>query len=91
MNPALATAQTFVFCRRQKAIHEHLFVFWLGPTSGTLTAIQVKSLLSMSQSQKAKDKKTNKRWNGNHLSEKTSKNEETNDGSELRKTHTAKA
>lgn len=91
MNPALATAQTFVFCTRQEAIHEHLFVFWLGPTIGTLTALQVKSLLSMSQTQKAKDKKTNKRWNGNHLSGKTSKNEETNDGSEVRKRHTAKA
>lgn len=91
MNPALATAQTFVFCTRQEAIHEHLFVFWLGPTIGTLIAIQVKSLLSMSQPQKAKDKKTNERWNGNHLSGKTSKNEETNDGSEVRKRHTAKA
>lgn len=91
MNPALATAQTFVFCTRQEAIHEHLFVFWLGPTIGTLTAIQVNTLRSMSQPQKAQEKKTNKRWNGNRLSGKTSKNEETNDGSELRKRHTAKA
>ena len=91
MNPALATAQTFVFCTRQEAIHEHLFVFWLGPTIGTLSAIEVNTLLSMSQPSKAKDEKTSKPSIGNHLSGKTSRNEETNDGGELRKRHTAKA
>ena len=45
MNPALATAQTFVFCTRKEVIYEHLFVFWLGPIIGTLAAIQLNRLL----------------------------------------------
>lgn len=45
MNPALATAQTFVYCKRKEVISEHLFVFWLGPMLGTLAAIGLNSLL----------------------------------------------
>ena len=45
MNPALATAHTFVFCTRKEVISEHLFVFWLGPIIATLAAIEVNSLL----------------------------------------------
>lgn len=45
MNPALATAHTFVFCSRKEVISEHLFVFWLGPIIGTLAAIAVNTRL----------------------------------------------
>ena len=45
MNPALATAQTFVFCSTKEVITEHLFVFWVGPFVGTLAAIGVNSKL----------------------------------------------
>ncbi|XP_022787457.1 uncharacterized protein LOC111327513 [Stylophora pistillata] len=44
MNPALATAQTFVYCSRNEVITEHLFVFWLGPIIGTLAAIEMNTL-----------------------------------------------
>lgn len=44
MNPALATAQTFVYCSRKEIITEHLFVFWLGPIIGTLAAIEMNTL-----------------------------------------------
>lgn len=46
MNPALATAQTFVYCTRKEVISEHLFVFWLGPVIGTMAAIVLNSLLT---------------------------------------------
>lgn len=45
MNPALATAHTFVFCTRKEVISEHLFVFWLGPIIATLAAIEVNTIL----------------------------------------------
>ena len=45
MNPALATAHTFVFCTRKEVISEHLFVFWLGPIIGTFAAIEVNTRL----------------------------------------------
>jgi len=45
MNPALATAHTFVFCTRKEVMSEHLFVFWLGPIIGTLAAIGLNTRL----------------------------------------------
>ena len=58
MNPALATAQTFVFCSRKEVITEHLFVFWLGPIIGTLAGIEVNTLL-LKPKVNAKGKKKN--------------------------------
>ena len=91
MNPALATAQTFVFCTRKEVIYEHLFVFWLGPTLGTLAAIQMNTLLLRSAPPQKKDKKKSKRWNGKESSGKNSKNERTKPVKELKKRHTGNA
>lgn len=87
MNPALATAQTFVFCKRKEVISEHLFVFWLGPILGTLAAIQMNTLLSTPAPVDTKAKK--KAWRkGRQSAAKNHKKDEFKSSAELKKRHT---
>ena len=91
MNPALATAQTFVFCSRKEGIYEHLIVFWVGPTIGTLAAIQMNTLMFRSLPAQTKGKKKSKRTYGKQSSEKKYKDEGINPAKELKKRHTGNA
>ena len=91
MNPALATAQTFVFCTRKEVIYEHLFVFWLGPIIGTLAAIQLNTLLHRPATTETKTNKKGGGENAKQSSGKNYKNSEPTSSSELKKRHTGNA
>jgi len=91
MNPALATAQTFVFCTRKEVISEHLLVFWLGPIIGTLAAIGLNSLLLKPAPAETKTKRKSWRKKEKKSSEKNHENEELNSATELKKRHTGNA
>lgn len=91
MNPALATAQTFVFCTRKEVIYEHLFVFWLGPIIGTLAAIQLNTLLLRRATAETKTNKKGWGKNAKQSSGRNHKNSESNFSSELKKRHTGNA
>ena len=89
MNPALATAQTFVFCTRKEVIYEHLFVFWLGPIIGTLAAIKLNTLFL--RPAPTTERKTNKKSWGEKGKQSSAKNHiknKSNSSSELKKRHT---
>ena len=91
MNPALATAQTFVFCTRKEVISEHLFVFWLGPIIGTLAAIQLNSLLLMPAPADTKSKKEGLEKKDKQSAGNSRINEDLHSATELKKRHTGNA
>ena len=88
MNPALATAHTFVFCTRKEVISEHLFVFWLGPIIGTLAAIEINTLLLKPS---AKGKKKNVAKKIKKSSAKNHKNGTLESSEEVRERHAKNA
>lgn len=88
MNPALATAHTFVFCTRKEVILEHLFVFWLGPMIGTLSAIEVNTRLLKPD---AKRKKKSLAKKIKQSSAKNHRNGTLKSSMELRKRHARNA